>query len=357
LLAAGVYAGSKVVSPATAAANAKPPVPSNVTATLEQRALSSSITARGSVSSGGGYRVLAGATAGPDAVVTSVGIKRGAIVGDGSLVADVSGEPVLAAVLPFPLYRDIPYGASGPDVLQVERMLSRLGYLSEPRNTADAKFQTALRRLLIDHGYPELLRAKPVAEGGVVMARKWFVRIDRAGRHVSQINLKVGSLVDDAKQVVLECDAATPSIATVVDQTGGKQIHVGDAAVIVNADDGNPVEGHVQHIGQPSAAGVRVTISPDDPSQLASATGDLRVTITAHLTNGPVIVSAYTEIYTALDGQARLLVDTGNPQPTTVPVTVGQCGQGWCAISSTEHDLHAGDTVIVGAPSTPGDDG
>lgn len=81
----------------------------------------------GTVSLGSTQQVpVRGATDGA-AVVTATPLAVGSPVLSGTVLVEVSGRPVLALDLPFPLYRDLAGGASGADVRALQETLKSLG--------------------------------------------------------------------------------------------------------------------------------------------------------------------------------------------------------------------------------------
>ena len=66
------------------------------------------------------------ASSGEDIVTTRP--RRGANVGEGTVVMTVSGRPVFVLRGAQPSHRDLAPGHSGPDVAQLERALARLGF-------------------------------------------------------------------------------------------------------------------------------------------------------------------------------------------------------------------------------------
>lgn len=74
-------------------------------------------------------------------VITTVDVEAGAPVAPGDILFTVDLRPVVAAVGDIPAFRDLHPGTSGADVLQVQRLLSDLGYYA---GTADGIFGSAV---------------------------------------------------------------------------------------------------------------------------------------------------------------------------------------------------------------------
>lgn len=86
-------------------------------------------------------------------VVTQTRRSAGDVIMPGSALVDVSGRPILALALPFPLYRDLRPGDFGPDVKAVQNSLKSLGlYPGAADGTFGAATSTAVTRLYIAAG-------------------------------------------------------------------------------------------------------------------------------------------------------------------------------------------------------------
>jgi len=100
-----------------------------VTATAETRTLvvaDGEVT--GTVALGRTQDVVVPAGDGTRAVVTATPLAAGAALEPAAVVVEVSGRPVIGWDLPFPLYRDLRGGMSGPDVRAVQEALHDAGH-------------------------------------------------------------------------------------------------------------------------------------------------------------------------------------------------------------------------------------
>lgn len=139
--AGGWFAGSQMQSPADAAAEHRPPKAGPVTVAVERRSLTANVVAQGSVEYASPQSlVLAGPVGSPDAASGGSGAADAAVqrvtkapavgsqVKEGDVLMQVSGRPVLVLKGSVPMYRTLGPGATGDDVRQLERALSRLGF-------------------------------------------------------------------------------------------------------------------------------------------------------------------------------------------------------------------------------------
>lgn len=143
--------GQRVESPAAAAARTAPPRASRITVEVQRRALASSVVTRGSVNYDDPTPVsLAGAVGGPAAAsgsqVVTVAPQKGREVTEGSVLAEVSGRPVLVLQGPLPTYRALTPGSEGGDVRQLEEALARLGFDPGP---IDGRFDAATQQAVV----------------------------------------------------------------------------------------------------------------------------------------------------------------------------------------------------------------
>ena len=128
----GWWFGRGIRSPAQIAAEAEPPDPSLITVEVERKELSANVITRADV----GYDApatlsLGGALGGrPDVLVVTAAPKRGEDLAEGSAAIEIAGRPVFLLVGDIPVFRDMRPGTQGPDVLQVEQALARLGFFT-----------------------------------------------------------------------------------------------------------------------------------------------------------------------------------------------------------------------------------
>ncbi len=143
-LGVGVAAGSRLMSPEDAAAKTAPPKASQITVPVEKKALSSKVVARGDTSFDGAVNVRV-ETSGlkTPAVVTGKVPKVGSTIQAGKALLEIAGRPVIGLPGVLPMYRSLAPGSKGPDVLQLEQTLEKLGY--DP-GTVDSKYDGSTAR-------------------------------------------------------------------------------------------------------------------------------------------------------------------------------------------------------------------
>lgn len=137
----GWFAGTHVKSPADVAAAHRAPKAGPVTVAVEQRPLTATVVATGSLEFGSPQALsLAGAVgsgttggaSGADGETAEQQVTKAPTAGtklkEGDVLMTVSGRPVLVLSGSVPMYRTIAPGVSGDDVTQLQKALRRVGF-------------------------------------------------------------------------------------------------------------------------------------------------------------------------------------------------------------------------------------
>lgn len=230
-LGSGVFAGTRITSPADAAARVAPPEASDITVPVESRQLRTDVVARGDVSFAGAVDVtpeLAGLQTPP--VVTGRVPKVGDELTEGAAVLEIVGRPVIALAGVLPVYRSLRPGMSGPDVAQLEKTLERLGL--DP-GTVDSDYtaatSAAVAKLFEKAGY-EPPPADPEAQANLDAAEE-LVAAAESELTMAEQALKGATIeVSEAERVSAEqaIEAAERELA--------RAKETGDAEAIVQAE-------------------------------------------------------------------------------------------------------------------------
>ena len=126
LLASGGWvAGSRIESPAEAAARTAPPTPSPILVPVEERVLSSNIVTRGTARFGlpQPISIAPSALKANTQVLITTLPTRNTQFEEGDVMLTTSGRPVFVLQGEIPAYRDLVPGTSGNDVRQLEQGL------------------------------------------------------------------------------------------------------------------------------------------------------------------------------------------------------------------------------------------
>ena len=142
------YLGSRIQSPAEAAARTAPPTPSPILAPVEKRVLTSDIVSRGTARFGQPQSIALA----PSALKLDTGIitslpSSDSQIEEGDVLFTASGRPVFVLQGQTPAYRDLVPGIHGPDVRQLEQSLARLGFDPGP---VDGRYDEATSAAVAD---------------------------------------------------------------------------------------------------------------------------------------------------------------------------------------------------------------
>jgi peptidoglycan hydrolase-like protein with peptidoglycan-binding domain len=409
-LGVGVAAGSRIQSPEDAAAKTAAPKASQITVPVEKKALSSKVVARGDTSFDGAVNIRV-ETSGlrTAAVVTGKVPAVGSTITAGKALLEIAGRPVIGLAGVLPMYRTLSPGSTGPDVLQLEQALDRLGY--DP-GTVDSKYDgntaQAIEKLYEAAGYeapePEeqltqavdqadktldqMKNALRQAQAALKQAKKQPGKtdfsveqgqvsdaqqnLDDAETALSEAEFKAGTplpvsevvfvktlprRVDDVKVerggtvngVVMSVSGASLVVTVKVDAQTKERLKVGMAASF-DLGDGTIIQATVRRITR-NADQFDVVVAP---KTLTSAQlerlreANVRVTIPVKSTNGKVLAVPVAALSAGSDGSSRVEV-LRDGKVELIPVTVGLSADGYAQVSPAgDAKLGEGDQVVVG---------
>jgi putative peptidoglycan binding protein len=148
-------AGSKIQSPAEAAARTAPPTPSPILVPVEERVLTSDVITRGTARFGLSQSIsLAASPLKSAAGIITTLPERADQLKEGDVLLTASGRPVFLLQGETPAYRDLTSGLSGEDVRQLEAALQRLKFDPGPVDGIyDEKTSAAVASLYSSAGY------------------------------------------------------------------------------------------------------------------------------------------------------------------------------------------------------------
>ena len=140
----GWIGARQIRSPAQVAADTAPPRPSPITIPVVRRTLAAKVIVRGTVRYGAPQPVVLASSqlkaAGSVSDIVTRAPRARTELGAGEVALLVDGRPVFVLPGPIPMHRDLRPGESGPDVLQLERALSGLGFSPGP---VDGRYDAA----------------------------------------------------------------------------------------------------------------------------------------------------------------------------------------------------------------------
>ncbi|GAA1638861.1 hypothetical protein GCM10009744_30460 [Kribbella alba] len=409
-LGVGVAAGSRITSPEDAAAKTAAPKASQITVPVEKKALSSKVVARGDTSFDGAVNLRV-ETSGLQtaAIVTGKVPTVGSTIREGKALLEITGRPVIGLAGVLPMYRTLSPGSKGPDVLQLEQTLNRLGF--DP-GTVDSKYDSgtaaAIEKLYESAGYDAptaderltqavdsekknvdgmknalrqaqaaLRQAKAGPGKGDTSVQQGAVddaqaNLDDAESALAEARFKAGTplpvsevvfvktlprRVDDVKVerggtvngVVMSVSGASLVVTIKVDAQTKERLKAGMAASF-DLGDGTIVQATVRRITR-NADQYDVVVAPKSltPAQLERLReANVRVTIPVKSTNGKVLAVPIAALSAGPDGSSRVEV-LRDGKVELIAVTVGLSADGYAQVSPTgDTKLSEGDQVVVG---------
>ena len=408
LAAVSWFAGSRIQSPAEAAARTAPPTPSPILVPVEERVLSSDIVTRGTAR----YGLPQAISLPPSTLKSGVAIittlpERGAQLGEGEVMLTVSGRPVFLLQGDIPVYRDLFPGLTGEDVRQLEGALDRLGFdpgpvdgvfddattaavsawyssagydpftatseqLANLRSLEDelalavqakataenrlalvgnsdeaARREVEWQTFLVDRLTREVEAARRKAESPVPMDEIVFVSSFPV--RVQQITGKIGDPASGPILVITNNQLAIDSSLPLAEAPLVKQ---GMPVTIDEPDLGLKATGVVSRVaGTPGTDGVDgyhiyfEILVDETPQNLEGVS--LRLTIPVESTGGAVTVVPVSALFLAPDGTSRLQVER-DAQLEFLVVEPGLSADGFVEVTPLEGTLSPGDLVLVG---------
>ena len=407
-LGVGVAAGSRISSPEDAAAKTAPPKASQITVPVAKKALSSKVVGRGDASFDGAVNIrveTSGLTT--PAIVTGKVPAVGSTLTEGKALLEITGRPVIGLAGVLPMYRTLSPGSKGPDVLQLEQTLDRLGF--DP-GTVDDEYtldtSAAVEQLYEEAGYdaPEpderFTQAVDQAKKQVDAAKNQLRQaqsqlkaakaakakdtsvqqgaVDDAEENLadaedaeSEAKFKAGTplpvsevvyvktlprRVDDVKVerggtvngVVMSASGSSLVVTLKVDAETAQRLKAG---MVASLDlDGTAIAAKVRRVAK-NGSTYDVVVAPNTltASQLALLReANVRVTIPVKSTGGKVLAVPVAALSSGADGGSRIEV-LRNGKTELVPVTVGLSADGYAQITPAgDAKLSEGDQVVVG---------
>ncbi|MFY1574177.1 hypothetical protein ACN26Z_04720 [Verrucosispora sp. WMMD703] len=357
-----IFLGPTLRTPQQVAADAAPPSPSLVTATVERRSLAEPVVLRGRLTAGRSRAItLPVAAVGANSVVTRLFVKPGDSVAEGRALLESSGKPMFAMKLPFPLYRDITTDARGPDVTAVQRMLRRVGYPVAVSGALDGQTRRHLSRFYHDRGYriedmdwqTGSGNANDSSPSAVWLPQSAALLIDKSGRRISKVGVRVGKVLDDPKLLLFELDQQAPTISAAIALDQRDLVNTGQEVQVTDDLTGETRTAEVASVGSQPQEGAdgqvgfqvrcRFTEAP-----LEGASGSLRLEIRV-ATAEEVLAVPVSAVYSRPDGSTFVTVVDGSSRTNDIDMTAGRSAGGWVELREpTGPGLTEGVQVMVG---------
>lgn len=206
-------------------------------------------------------------------VVTDIGVAVGDSVKTGTLLAEVSGRPMIGIVTDVPFYRDLAVGDVGEDVERLERALMDTGLMEASDAHFDATSGSALNDLYAQADVEP--HAMKEASGRFLFAMFESVQ---PGATVRQILSSTGEVLD-AGQPIMVIDEGDVGVACTI--ASSVDVSAGQAVELVGAE--GRVKATINDVGRAddeSMTRVLVVSSQDDISRTGGPV-DLEISLDA----------------------------------------------------------------------------
>ena len=245
----GWAAARQIRSPAQVAADTAAPQPAPITVPVERRTLSTEVIVRGTVRFGAAQpAVLATSRVKQGSDIVTRAPRRKAELATGDVALAVDGRPVFVLPGALPMSRDLHEGVDGPDVLQLERALARMGFSPGP---VDGRYDTgteaAVSNFYLRQGWAPFgptdvqLEQLRTAETAAAQARDAHLQalntIDQARTatpaEVEQARLDAVAAQDALDTAVLAVPTAEAKLATA--RTAATNAKSAEALAVANA--------------------------------------------------------------------------------------------------------------------------
>jgi hypothetical protein len=415
LAVASWLAGSKIQSPAEAAARTAPPTPSPILVPVEKRVLTSDVVTRGTARFGLPQSIsLAASTLKTESGIINTLPSRGDQLEEGDVLLTVSGRPVFVLKGDVPAYRDLFPGLAGEDVRQLEAALERLRFAPGPVDGVfDEETAAAVADLYSSAGYASFtatgqqladIRAlenelalaveeKVAAENTLAQAMNDGQKA-AAEREVEWLSFLVDRLTEEVETARHRAEAPLPMDEIVfvpAFPVRVEEIHVkiGDLATgaILGVTNNQLAIDSSLPLAESALVKPGMTVAIDEPALGLQATGtvsrvadtpgtdgvdgyhvyfevlveetrvslegvSLRLTIPVQSTGGAVTVVPVSALFLAADGTSRLQVEK-NGTLEFMEVKPGLSADGFVEVTPVDGTLSAGQLVLVGYESGP----
>jgi peptidoglycan hydrolase-like protein with peptidoglycan-binding domain len=338
------------VSPAQEAANAQAPQASLITAQVRFGVLPVLVTMRADIVTG--HSVSVGAPSdlnGALAVITSVGVKSGERVGQGTLLATVAERPVFLFQGKIPVFRPMTPGIHGPDVAQLQVGLADAGFGtgSDPSGVYGPGTAAAVAALYKAHGLQAASggstgsssRAKRAPSAEIPMGEVLFV--PRLPVRIGSV-AHLGQAVSSGKPVV----TLTTGRVTLTGTAGPTQTSLlrrGMSATAISDFTGRRFPVRIIAVHPPQVVFVPV-------GRLPTGMGGQNVEVSVTTSQVRTFIVPVAAVSTAGNGQTFITVATGQGNQTRqVFVRLGLVSGGEQAVTPLRPgSLRAGDLVVLG---------
>lgn len=337
------FVGRSLRSPGQAIMDAAPPGPTTLTVPVEERQLVDVVTFRADVAVGDAHEIVISSTE-DIPIVTEAPVAVGQVVEEGSPIAAINGASILLIQGDLPFYRDLEPGVTGPDVVQLQEALKRLGYEVGREGIYDELTERAAEAMFADVGVVLEQNSQ-----GTVIEKEWLTVAPELPATVIQSALVRGLDLRTGIEPLVTVSNSLPIAVAQVDSALASILTLG---TIVELDEGSVTRESRVVAVEPAGvsgddAGLRVelefgTSPPDHWIGL-----NVRATVVANRTAGPVLAVPVSAVMTDTNGQTYLRTASTTPS-TRLDVEIGVVAGGYVQVTPLSGTLTTGEAVVIG---------
>jgi len=351
LLVAGAYwAGTKATSPGVVAKQQAPAPRTLLTAMVILRHLSETLSVNGTIAPGSVYSIDFGPVSVPAAqpIVTQQPLRIGSLITNGSVVAQIAGQPIFVMSGTTPMYRDLTVGDTGSDVIQLQDDLEALGFgIQDKPGVFGVGTMRAVRAFYRWAGYSApLLPGVSKSLGRLVVPQAEIVFVPHLPDVLERTSMVLGHTVTNPALVLAEGQLRA---VTKLTEAQAALVRRGDKVQLyVSGRNGRTITIAAKVRAVSVTAGSQsAVIAPLRPLSAALDGANVTAQIVIASTRSAVLAVPVAALYTTADGQAFVTL-VRDHRRINVPVQVGIEIAGYVPVNPLKGHLTAGDHVLVG---------
>lgn len=345
--AAGLAAARLIESPSQLAARTAAPATSVITGVAQLRVLRDPIMLPGLIRPGQTTIVRAAAPY-SKITVTKMRTSRGRGVRPGQVLAELDGRPLLLLRGRLAAYRDLHEGDTGPDVSQLQKALTSLGYGNYDPAGFFGWYTSQDLLLLYQHlGYSVPLYRPPTKKHRLPAAPTAYLPmsevsyIPAASALVISARARAGSVLNHG-QILLRLATGNPYVTGIVPARQVDQARVGLHAQFASALPHLSATGVIAKITEiPAYAGrspghpmYQVVVTSKRPIPVGLVGTKVRLTLWAPVTSVPVLTVPLAGVFTGQHGRPPYVVRVdADGRRQMIPVHTGLAADGLVAVA------------------------
>jgi peptidoglycan hydrolase-like protein with peptidoglycan-binding domain len=357
---------TEIKSPAQQAAQTRPPALTQLTATVQQTVLTTTVLAQGVV--GAPHEVTASVSGGGggasgqnvQSIVTRVFRRKGSLIGQGTVIFEVAGQPFFVLEGTVPAYRNLEPGETGQDIVQLQAGLESLGYGIGGDTSGDFGPGTAAAVSAFYQGIgykPQQNTAGPRADRGPVIPLGEYAFVPRLPARIVKLGASVGQAPKGPTLAL-----GSPVIKGQLSPSDDRVVRPGMRVTITEPGTGVTLSGRVTSVSRTTASSASISgglyvhmgIKPDRTLPMSLVGQDVSLAIASARSSGPVLAVPEAAVFASADGGTYVSKLTGASQ-VKVPVKIGISGNGLLQVIPRQPGaLRAGDRVVTGANYSTG---